>query len=108
MDGIERIAAERQRQIDEEGYTPEHDQEHGNGALAYAAACYAAPEQIFRVVQQRVGRDGEVYEMIWHEPWPRGWKRREFPHGSSRETRIRDLEKAGALIAAELDRLLAS
>lgn len=39
---IERIAAERTRQIEREGYTPEHDDTHDGGELALAAACYAA------------------------------------------------------------------
>lgn len=39
--GIELIAEERQRQITEEGWTPEHDINHTNGQLASAAACYA-------------------------------------------------------------------
>ncbi|MCM0757438.1 hypothetical protein M7775_02505, partial [Sporomusa sphaeroides DSM 2875] len=41
--GIELIAAERQRQISQEGWTPEHDDQHANGELALAAACYAIP-----------------------------------------------------------------
>lgn len=36
MTGIERIAAERRRQIGEEGWTPEHDAQHVNGELAEA------------------------------------------------------------------------
>jgi hypothetical protein len=31
--GIDLIAAERQRQIDAEGWTPEHDDEHAGGVL---------------------------------------------------------------------------
>ena len=42
-DGAALIAAERQRQIDAEGWTPEHDAEHGDDALACAAAVYALP-----------------------------------------------------------------
>ncbi|MEG2267851.1 MAG: DUF550 domain-containing protein, partial [Acinetobacter sp.] len=34
------IIAERQRQISEEGWTPEHDDEHDKGELAMAAVCY--------------------------------------------------------------------
>ncbi|WP_216363058.1 hypothetical protein, partial [Nocardia farcinica] len=35
------VAAERRRQIEAEGWTPEHDDEHGRGEMAPAAACYA-------------------------------------------------------------------
>lgn len=34
--GIEAIAAERQRQIEKEGWTPEHDDTHGAGEMAEA------------------------------------------------------------------------
>ncbi len=40
--GVELIAAERQRQMTAEGWTHEHDDEHDDGSLATAAACYAA------------------------------------------------------------------
>lgn len=42
--GVQRIAAERVRQIEVEGYTAEHDSEHrfsdGSGHLAMAAVAY--------------------------------------------------------------------
>ena len=37
MSGIERIAKERQRQIEQEGWTPEHDDHHAEGEMAAAA-----------------------------------------------------------------------
>lgn len=40
MTGAELIAAERQRQIDEEGYSPEHDRVHGGTRLHRAGAAY--------------------------------------------------------------------
>jgi hypothetical protein len=84
MNGAERIAAERQRQIEKEGWTPEHDAEHADGQLARAAACYV--EITF---DRHVSHD-------W--PWDlRWWK--------PSKRKIRNLEKAGALIAAEIDRL---
>lgn len=85
MPGIERIAAERHRQIEMEGWTPSRDAKlYAKGQLAKAATCYLvgvphAPNASWP----------------WHPSW---WKP---------TTRIRDLEKAGALIAAEIDRLLA-
>lgn len=86
-DGVSRIAAERRRQIEVEGWTAEHDADittdgewHTSGQLAKAAACYAV---------------GDPAGWPWGAAW---WK-----PGASR---IRELEKAGALIAAEIDRLL--
>lgn len=90
--GIDLIAAERQRQLSAEGYTPEHDDKHIGGALARAAAVYAIPYST-RVCNRY------LFELLW--PWEQRWYK---PSGAS--NRIRELEKAGALIAAEIDRLL--
>lgn len=106
MNGAERIAAERQRQTGK-GYSPQHDKEHEAGELAWAAAVYAAPEPIFHVRVREGAHDGARQgEMRWHEPWPVGWERSTWLVASNPQ-RIRQLEKAGALIAAEIDRLLA-
>lgn len=43
QDGISIIAAERKRQIEVKGYTPEHDDAHDLGELGLAAALYALP-----------------------------------------------------------------
>lgn len=86
LTGAERIAAERQRQLDAEGWTPEHDDGHAPGDLLLAGICYALHAR---------GREQTAYDW-W--PWDDEW----FKPGD----RVRDLEKAGALIAAEIDRLL--
>lgn len=115
LTGVERIAIERARQIDVEGYDQAHDFEHDDGSIAMAAACYAA-------CAARRGRDndgpGRIYVMKRHaasidfiDPWP--WEDRfdGRPHDgnvlkkASQGQAIRMLEKAGALIAAEIDRL---
>lgn len=98
MTGAELIAAERQRQIETEGWTPEHDDIHDLDELAIAAACYALP-QVYRegylgIHDPEYGGDGSP--RIW--PWDGYWK--PVP-----DDRIRELAKAGALIAAEIDRL---
>jgi len=108
MNGAERIAAERQRQIDDKGYSPDHDAHHRNGALAWAAAVYAAPAPIFHIEVHEGASDGvRQGQMAWHEPWPVGWERDSYLLMSPTQ-RVRQLEKAGALVAAEIDRLLAS
>lgn len=86
MSGAELIAAERQRQLGAEGWTPEHDNGHGDGDLIVAAACY---------IEHVEGFDSGRVLATW--PWhPSWWKPSDDP--------IRDLVKAGALIAAEIDR----
>lgn len=94
MTGTELIAAERQRQIEVEGWTQEHDDEHEAGQLAAAARCYTktAQLQVCRLASRKPGRP----EFTW--PWDDdAWKPSDDP--------IRNLVKAGALIAAEIDRL---
>lgn len=41
---LELVAKERTRQIVEKGYTSEHDDEHTDGSIADAAACYATDQ----------------------------------------------------------------
>ena len=112
--GIELIAAERKRQIEVEGWTPEHDDGHSSGELAMAAACYATTSLIYR-------RDDYANQMRFLDPWP--WDDvydRRYRMGSAKknpgnvlpdpatytdEETIDLLVKAGALIAAEIDRL---
>lgn len=90
--GIQLIAEERQRQIEVLGYDSVHDAEHTEQELAGAAACYAMP------AGRRVLTDTFVGVPI------------DFPFGKeywepTPENRILELQKAGALIAAEIDRL---
>lgn len=103
--GIELIAKERQRQIDEEGWSFNHDDNHINDEMALAAACYAIPEQEREYIDTENG--GEIPE-FW--PWKESWWKPEYdPHyevGTSIRGRIKELTKAGALIAAEIDRLI--
>jgi hypothetical protein len=84
---VEEIAAERRRQIEAEGWTPEHDNQHNRGELALAAACYA-----------RHGLNGAhrlAVPLSW--PWNDGWWKP--------KDRRRDLIRAAALIVAEIERL---
>lgn len=84
--GVKLIAAERQRQVQEEGWTPEHDDEHAGGQLAVAGAVYAFPHAPTGVPSIW------PFQTWWWKPTP--------------DDRVRELVKAGALIAAEIDRLL--
>jgi hypothetical protein len=89
MTGIERIAAERKRQIEEEGFTEEHDDQWVNGELIKAAICYLYPNDEGMIKWKKI---------FW--PWDAKWWK------PSPGNRIRDIKKAGALIASEIDRLL--
>lgn len=80
---------ERQRQIEQEGWTPEHDDQHGQGELAMAAACYALD------CTNLDFSDCKRPLSFW--PWAPGW----WKPGDRR----RMLVKAGALILAEIERL---
>jgi hypothetical protein len=88
--GIELIAEERQRQIEVEGWTLDRDLMHTDESLACAASCYALPERHRLFI-----RLGLPYPWRWTATY---WK-------PTPDNRIRELQKAGALIAAEIDRL---
>jgi hypothetical protein len=96
--GAMRIARERLRQLAEENYTVEGDLSYVTGELAAAACCYAMPMYLREM-------DGLNMWLLW--PWgSASWK--PAPSPVTTEGRLRELAKAGALIAAEIDRLLAA
>lgn len=114
--GIELISVERKRQVEEEGWTREHDSQHTSGELAIAAACYASPEKIY------IKEDRYVQVISFKDPFPwdhkfdkrfrcskqdPGKKGNKLPDLSlhTKEERVDLLIKAGALIAAEIDRI---
>lgn len=102
MTGAELIAAERQRQIEHEGWTPEHDDGHYPGDMAMAGACYAANAASRETIERgdfEASSQPEAAQQMIQRMWP--WDREEWkPKGQ-----LRDLVRAGALIAAEIDRL---
>lgn len=75
------VLAERRRQVEDEGFTPEHDDAHRNGELAKAATCYATV--------------WPLAASYW--PWDLKW----WKPGTVR----RNLVKAAALLVAEIERL---
>lgn len=98
------VLAERKRQIESEGWKTERDDVYDTGEMALAAACYAAhsascaaikaPHTAPGVfVRTRSAQDfvGEMWP--WSDDW---WK----PSGHRR-----NLEKAGALVLAEIERI---
>ena len=97
LTGVERIAADRERQKEHHHWDAEHDSEHSDNSLAIVAALYPAPFPIFKLLQV------DESQRIFRDPWPLHWDREYDKRGD--HSRIRQLEKAGALIAAELDRI---
>lgn len=95
--GIELIAAERERQVSAKGWTAEHDAAHDLGQMAGAGACYALNACGFANSHLlNAERHGITHKVrVW--PWAEHWWKPKDP--------IRDLVRAGALIAAEIDRL---
>lgn len=100
MTGAEMIQAERRRQIEAEGWTAEHDDDHFDGDLLAAAYSYLTvglmhvrpdhPSAAPPMREMPIGPSG------W--PWLDGWK-------PDLGDPIPNLVKAGALISAEIDRL---
>lgn len=92
-DAAVQVVAERERQVTAEGWTPEHDDSHPQGQLALAGVCYAA-EYVDMEAWGRFADTGRPTQWPWDPEW---WK----PKNPER-----DLIRAGALIAAEADRLV--
>lgn len=92
--GLELIKEERQRQIEKEGWTAEHDSHHTNGELAEAAYCYWTPEEK-RVYQTVSFYDGDENDAPVEWPWENKWWK------PSPEDRVKELKKAGALYMAD-------
>jgi 3' exoribonuclease, RNase T-like len=94
--GVGRITDERLRQIRVEGWTAEHDDAHDHGEMAEAASCYTD----LAVFQASTGAN--LSDRRKPLGWPTNWEEKWWKPSSDP---IRNLEKAGALIAAEIDRL---
>jgi hypothetical protein len=87
MTGAELIAAERQRQIEVECWAADHDDRYVCRELVLAAQCYASASGVSVA-------DAHIPD-AW--PWAGKWWKPKDP--------ISNLARAGALIAAEIDRL---
>lgn len=97
--GVELIFAERKRQTEKEGWTTEHDDTHARGEMAIAAACYAVEGSEVEVHKTQEAVRGTDYCVD------------AMPFGScadkrQKHSKLRRLVIAGALIAAEIDRLI--
>lgn len=91
---LEMVAAERQRQIETEGYSIERDLLHTDGALALAAACYAAyPVKLYQKIE--LAKNIHFDQLIPFSKYDINPKHSE----------LRLLIIAGAFILAEIDRI---
>ncbi len=89
------VTAERRRQIEAEGWEPQHDDiVNKHGELAWAAACYAVAGGAENPAACVIGMKN-----IPHALWP--WAL----HGFNPKDRRADLVRAAALLIAEIERL---
>jgi hypothetical protein len=91
MTGVALIAEERRRQVQDEGWSPAHDDTHDDGELVDAAYC---------VLYEHAQGPGCVDD----DDEPDGWEQAlalKMRHADP----IRRLVVVGALVAAEIDRL---
>ena len=93
--GCMMICKERARQIEIEQWDYERDYElyYGNEELALAATAYAMPPETREFVNDEWGNDMFLHFWPWDLEW---WK-------PTPDDRQRELEKAGALIASQID-----
>lgn len=99
--GAELIERERLRQVKSEGYMAWHDDQHAHGELALAGALYALDDDRRAYIALAIDSfDDPPLRTPVDWPWEdEAWK-------PTPDDRVRELVKAGALIAAEIDRLL--
>jgi len=107
MNGSELITQERTRQVEKEGYDFEHDEQHREGVLINAATAYlmCPGNWIYRDPYEVKGFErinpSMMPNLFIRSYWP--WDIEDFKPKS----RISNLVRAGALIAAEIDQLQA-
>ena len=94
--GTELIAIERKRQIEELGYDVKNDALYSKNELADAAICYACTPDIRDQDDEENGTSLNVVLWPWDEKY---WN-------PTPDDRKRELVKAGALIAAQIDRII--
>jgi len=94
--GVIAILKERERQETEEGWTAEHDDGHDDESMALVAALYAAPFPLYAMEK------GDTY-VQFEDPFPASWGKEHDKRYELERRRV--LVIAGALIAAEIDRL---
>ncbi|MDX2110598.1 MAG: hypothetical protein SFY80_10195 [Verrucomicrobiota bacterium] len=95
--GVKAISDERVRQVSHEGWTSEDDDRRTYGQLASAAITYIQAHLVVLHYKPEAQPQELIEQMATFWPFDEEWFKPTSP--------IRNLEKAGALIAAEIDRL---
>lgn len=108
--GVKMIAQERQRQIDVEKWDLSHDADYSQGELIGAAGCYIANAlskhlEGYRQTNQSPLAKFQVYYNDKKTGWGDGWPWNKKWDKRKKHDKLRSLVIAGALIAAEIDRL---
>lgn len=90
--GLDLIVKERFRQVREEGYTAKHDKQHSDGSMALLACCYALKHT--DIEDKGIADQASMFLKYQKDFLPKFGDK------------VKNLKRAGALIAAELDRVL--
>ncbi len=96
VDVIAEITAERLRQIEVKGFTPDSDDRYAAMELAGAAACYATHACLSAIRRDSL-RSNLTRFVAEFWPWSKDWWKPSSPR--------RDLIKAAALIIAEIEKI---
>jgi len=97
MTGIELIAQERRSQVLDHGYTDVHDDQYAKGLLAFGGAAYAT----YAALQMPSHRANVTPVDPINDLWP--FAISSFKPG---DDELKNLAKAGAMIAAEMDKII--
>ena len=107
LSGVKLIALERKRQLEEEGWNAHHDSRHEPGTLSMAGAQYARVASMWgKSLHKGTSRLETLMEIkdtapgSW--PWSQDWWK------PTPDDLLRQYAKAGALIAAEMDKIIRS
>lgn len=90
------VLKERRRQVEAEGWTPEHDDQHTDASMALAAGSYCESAARPTILARKPGAAFAIPKL-----WPQSWSRDWWKPKSPRE----DLVRAAALIIAEIERI---
>lgn len=106
MISLQLITEERRRQVKEKGYDNKRDDSQDTGELIQAAQCYldhVSRNSHFMLISDSYNNNLKLYRDVKRpENWPVEWT----PESWNPDSPIKDLVKAAALIAAEIDRQL--
>jgi hypothetical protein len=97
MRGHDSIKAERKGQMSEHGYYAENDNNWANGELSRAANCFLQAAEVQRI-EPELTKEEVKSKVAGFWPWDEQTLK-------VNKSRTKNLIKAGAMIAAELDRL---